>query len=162
MHSICLLRRPTMISRISGSSLANKRNGRSWQEESRSHMAGISPVMTKIRPCSSRRIVVLRVLEIQFSNITEILCSAPNLSFTLEIIASIEEKLLITIVSFMCSFKRWTEMKYEGYFYNINLTIFCMHVQQKFIEKPHRKTGKHCTCFYIWQRIRMASAACIS
>ena len=29
------------------------RNGRSWQDESRSHMAGISPVITKIFPCSS-------------------------------------------------------------------------------------------------------------
>ena len=49
----------------------------------------------------------------------------------------------------MCSFNGWTEMKYEGYFYNINITIFCLSVQQKFIEKSHRKNGKRCACFYI-------------
>ena len=82
MQSICFAISPQISSLIEGSSFAKNRKGRSWQAESLNHMAGISPVITNTEPSSNIFIVVLSVLEIQFSNMVASLLSAPNCFLT--------------------------------------------------------------------------------
>ena len=45
---------------------------------------------------------------------------------------------------------------------NTNITIFYIHVQQKFIANCHRKTEKRCACSCTWLHIPMGSVAYIS
>ena len=78
MHSICLSTSFTRISRIFGSLRANRIKGLSWQAESLSHMAGISPVITNTDPSGLIRIVFSRVSRMQFVNISASLLYSGN------------------------------------------------------------------------------------
>ncbi|MNP60390.1 hypothetical protein D3C76_1554680 [compost metagenome] len=92
------------MSAISSSSEARIRKGLTCAVESRSHIAGISPVITKVLPFGIRFKVVFQVLAIHFSNISANFGRSLSCVFTLDASLCIDSGISLVAFSYNTPF----------------------------------------------------------